>query len=298
MFGRPLVPAKSWTMLFRCVLAQCPWAWRILRYFDGKFRLGMDSRKSWKDDGNATRGWLAKPEATMVSERCHLAVSCCNSDGVSKTWVEKTRWTTATGLVLQWKNKWWVNGQFCSMSPQEYCVLILFTLQCQKSIEIRQTQDHVPHVWTVPWCSMNLDGPQTVHISFFGKLRPGCWILIRHQLQVGVIDLMSALCCTFMLQAGPHLWWICEDNSPLWSLLHGSKYDITLHSGFCSSSIFIKIIHSIIHLHQYWCSLCDQWSTTLYDQWSTKRQSVIVLYQSDNNRHDHLFSSNLMLFIW
>ena len=128
MFGRPLVPAKSWTMLFRCVLAQCPWAWRILRYFDGKFRLAMDSRRSRKDHGNATQGWLAKPEATMVSSRCHLAVSCCNSDGVSKTWVEKTRWTTATGLVLQWKNKWWVNGQFCSMSPQEYCVLTLFTL--------------------------------------------------------------------------------------------------------------------------------------------------------------------------
>lgn len=30
---------------------------------------------------------------------------------------------------------------------------------------------------------------------------------------------------------------------------------------YCSSSMFINIIHSIINLHQSWCSLYDKWST-------------------------------------
>ena len=41
---------------------------------------------------------------------------------------------------------------------------------------------------------------------------------------------------------------------------------------YCSSSMFINIIHSIINLHQSWCSL--------YDKWSTKNNEIELTMES------------------
>ena len=139
----------------------------------------MDSRNGrFQMTARLIDGWLA-PEATMVSSCCHLAVN----GAMEQRQDERLR-------------DWFCNGkQMMSQWPVLFhestriLRLDLFTLHCQQT---GQTQDIARS------CSSR-DSPPFP--GFFIETKS----LDPHPLQVGVIDIMSALCCTYMLQAGPHL---------------------------------------------------------------------------------------------